>query len=191
MKLLSTEKRKTANKANQKLAVSAWKLKCQTVREQKQKEYLSNLSCCNYCNTILPFTKRRNKFCSQSCSASNSNIVSPKKESCKTYKPCGYCGVATTSVKYCSTECSAAGSKFRTDEEIRAKKNEISANYRAKLRNQTPPDADRKAITEFYKNCPVGHEVDHIIPISKGGLHTLNNLQYLTASENRKKSNKI
>ena len=61
----------------------------------------------------------------------------------------------------------------------------------AKRKNQTPDDVDVKAIQEFYSNCPPGYEVDHIIPISKGGLHTLENLQYLTISENRRKSNKI
>jgi 5-methylcytosine-specific restriction endonuclease McrA len=35
------------------------------------------------------------------------------------------------------------------------------------------------------------YEVDHIIPISKGGKHSLSNLQYLTKEENRRKSNKI
>jgi 5-methylcytosine-specific restriction endonuclease McrA len=52
-------------------------------------------------------------------------------------------------------------------------------------------DADRKAIKEFYDNCPLGYEIDHIIPISKGGQHTLENLQYLTIQENRQKSNKL
>jgi 5-methylcytosine-specific restriction endonuclease McrA len=61
----------------------------------------------------------------------------------------------------------------------------------AKRKNQTPKDADIKALQKFYINCPAGYEVDHICPVSKGGLHTLENLQYLTASENRKKSNKI
>lgn len=46
-------------------------------------------------------------------------------------------------------------------------------------------------IGRFYKNCPKGYEVDHIIPVSKGGKHRLSNLQYLTMKENRKKSNKI
>jgi hypothetical protein len=77
MKLLSTEKRKTANKANQKLAISAWKLKCQTVREQKQEEYLSNPSFCKQCNKMLPQTKRKNKFCNKSCSAVHSNDNAP------------------------------------------------------------------------------------------------------------------
>ena len=74
---------------------------------------------------------------------------------------------------------------------IRSRKNESWALYMAKKKNQTPADADIAAIQEFYLNCQPGQEVAHIIPISKGGLHTLSNLQYLTISENRKKSNKI
>lgn len=69
--------------------------------------------------------------------------------------------------------------------------NEAWARYMAKRRNQTPPDVDIEALQEFYRNCPEGYEVDHIIPISKGGQHTLENLQYLTISDNRRKSNKI
>ena len=34
-------------------------------------------------------------------------------------------------------------------------------------------------------------ELDHIIPLSKGGLHCVNNLQILSRLENRQKSNKI
>ncbi len=46
-------------------------------------------------------------------------------------------------------------------------------------------------IREFYKNCPKDMTVDHIIPISKGGSHTIDNLQYLSFTDNRRKSNKI
>lgn len=52
-------------------------------------------------------------------------------------------------------------------------------------------DEEKKLIGKFYKNCPKGYEVDHIIPVSKGGLHCLSNLQYLTVTENRQKWCKI
>ena len=57
-----------------------------------------------------------------------------------------------------------------------------------------PKWVDLEAVEQFYTNCPKGYEVDHIIPL-KGkqvsGLHVLNNLQYLTKSENASKGNRI
>jgi len=63
--------------------------------------------------------------------------------------------------------------------------------YYSRKKYQTPADENLSALQKFYENCPIGYEVDHIIPISKGGSHSLNNLQYLTKTENRRKSNKI
>ena len=68
---------------------------------------------------------------------------------------------------------------------------QTSAKYRATKRNQTPPDADTKLMQKIYRNCPEGYEVDHKIPLSKGGLHHQDNLQYLTIHDNRSKGSKI
>lgn len=67
-----------------------------------------------------------------------------------------------------------------------------SAKYRAKLLERTPCWADLDKITEFYKCCPEGFHVDHVIPLQGkfvSGLHVFQNLQYLTQSDNCKKHN--
>lgn len=72
-------------------------------------------------------------------------------------------------------ECNASISKFRAGK-------------------AAPGWTERKEIKEFYKNCPKGFEVDHIIPLNGkevSGLHVLANLQYLTKSENILKGNKF
>ena len=55
----------------------------------------------------------------------------------------------------------------------------------AKHRNQTPADVDIEALQEIYLTFPEGYEVDHKMPISKGGLHYPSNLQHLPMPENR------
>jgi 5-methylcytosine-specific restriction endonuclease McrA len=132
------------------------------------------------------------KFCSSSCAASYNNTIVPKRK--KQYRICPTCGIEHRRIKFCSDECNPRKLKLTSEEKYfytRAKKNEAWQRYMAKRKNQTPKDADIFAMQQFYLNCPNGYEVDHIIPISKGGLHSIENLQYLTVSENRKKSNKL
>ena len=65
--------------------------------------------------------------------------------------------------------------------------------YATRLSQRTLPNENLSIIKEFYSKCPIGYEVDHIIPLNGknvSGLHTITNLQYLKASENRRKSNK-
>lgn len=73
------------------------------------------------------------------------------------------------------------------------KKRAYTANLsRLKKNHQVPLWADLKAIKDFYLKCPDGYVVDHILPLNGkfiSGLHVLENLQYLTASENSSKCN--
>jgi preprotein translocase subunit SecA len=72
--------------------------------------------------------------------------------------------------------------------------NAREAKRRAIKLNATPRFADLKKIKEIYRNCPKGYQVDHIIPLTSKlvcGLHVHWNLQYLTAHDNRTKSNKL
>lgn len=78
---------------------------------------------------------------------------------------------------------------------------EKSARYRASVLNAVPDDYSElddlvwKVMRQHCKDLEnltgVPHEIDHIIPISKGGLHHRHNWQILTAFENRSKGNKI
>ncbi len=113
---------------------------------------------------------------------------------------CKQCGAEklfkhTSTNQYCSHKCAQVASRVEKDEahykRKRAIANEAWQRYHAKQRAQTPNDADLKLIQQIYENCPAGHEVDHIVPISKGGLHHQDNLQYLPWQTNRQKSNKL
>jgi hypothetical protein len=65
-----------------------------------------------------------------------------------------------------------------------------NAKRRAAELAQMPKWADELAIRRFYWRRPIGFHVDHIIPLRGrhvSGLHVVENLQYLPASENLKK----
>lgn len=71
--------------------------------------------------------------------------------------------------------------------------------YRRKdVKDKTPPWVDLLEILAVYAKCPLGHHVDHIVPLRGiidgrpvSGLHVPWNLQYLPAADNLKKKNKI
>ena len=74
----------------------------------------------------------------------------------------------------------------------------LQGRYRANKVNQMPADVNHALIKKVYekaermtKETGIMHHVDHIIPISKGGLHHEDNLQVLTERENLMKGNKI
>lgn len=133
---------------------------------------------------------KNKKFCSKSCSATFNNTG--KRRHGKPPNNCKVCGELTGSSGqiYCSPACHGISRK-KSDDAIRKNNAERQSRYRAKQYRVLDPTANKDKIKEIYLNCPEGYEVDHIIPLSKGGKHHEDNLQYLTISENRSKNNRI
>jgi len=64
--------------------------------------------------------------------------------------------------------------------------------YQAAKLQRTVAWNDDLVMQMIYEDCPEGYQVDHIVPLQGeyvSGLHVHYNLQYLTAAENRQKSN--
>jgi hypothetical protein len=125
------------------------------------------------CNYLL--SKYQYKHCKR-C-----NLV---KETDLFYKNKSYNDGLSSYCKICSSELEKPSAASRV------------AKYRAAKLQRTPAWLDSKEldlINDFYMNCPNGYQVDHIIPLqglTVSGLHVLNNLQYLSVSENASKKNK-
>lgn len=70
----------------------------------------------------------------------------------------------------------------------------LTTAHKARIKRATPAWADSAKIVAVYNNCPLGWQVDHVIPLRGklvSGLHVHDNLQYLPAKENRAKSNQF
>ncbi len=106
-----------------------------------------------------------------------------------------------STAKYAQTDAGRESKRLRNQryfasEHGKAVNRAKVAKYKAAKLQRIPLWVDRehlKAIREFYKACPEGYEVDHMIPLqgeTVSGLHVRENLQYLTAEENGRKANK-
>lgn len=152
--------------------------------------YYENPTLCLFCGNSILFAKRlTHKFCSSSCSASYNN-KGVRRHGCAPNN-CIICGSLTANAGsiFCSPQC-AGKNKQLPDDHKRKMRAAGQARYRAKELRRTDPSANQEKINEIYRNCPSGYHVDHIIPLSLGGKHHEDNLQYLTPYENRSKNNR-
>lgn len=147
---------------------------------------------CGYCgNCQAPLKPGQRKFCSSSCSAS---ITNRSRSGRPVERPCAGCGSQTKNRKFCSTKCS--GNSRRKPEDHKRRVSRLNSRigfrlYCARLADAVPVGTDMRVVREIYANCPAGYDVDHIIPITRGGLHHPENLQYLPSSANKSKGNKL
>ena len=143
-----------------------------------------------------PASSPYGKFCSHRCRAL---VVNPTRVRKRKHPAvaCAYCGAEHRNKIFCSNRCARLGAPGRErDPLLRRERKRLNnllgvRRYQARRLGQTPEDADQEKIREIYANCPEGYEVDHIVPISKGGLHHQDNLQYLSIRDNRRKGNKL
>lgn len=109
---------------------------------------------------------------------------------CIEYKMCGDCATIKDYKSFIkdSSKTNGIGSRCTVCDSIRTKARKYY------IAERTPGWANMEAITTIYQNCPVGFHVDHILPLRGtlvSGLHVPENLQYLSASCNLQKGNKV
>lgn len=84
--------------------------------------------------------------------------------------------------------------RYRQSPSGKARQRRKSIAKRWQIRIATPKWGDKAAVNRFLDGCPEGHHLDHILPLrgkTVCGLHVLENLQYLPAQDNIRKSNKV
>jgi 5-methylcytosine-specific restriction endonuclease McrA len=89
---------------------------------------------------------------------------------------------------------------YHNNPSVKIKRSSQRASRRVKIASHKR-DLSKEELDKIYKiyersrmlteMTGIQHHVDHIVPISKGGLHHPDNLQILTAEENLKKGAKL
>jgi len=166
-------------------AIKTAKLKAEQ-KQQRIEQYNSNPSVCIKCSKSIVYEKRRNKFCSSSCSASYSNLGKTKNPSgsngqvwkekpSKTKQTkenvlCCFCKspIKKNAVKYCSLRCQADHRWARLEEQVRINNGFAStdsygrANTIRKYLLRTRGHKCSACGLEKWKDQPIPLTMDHI-----------------------------
>jgi len=76
---------------------------------------------------------------------------------------------------------------YKATAEGQAKRRAHHATRKAKMRGAECSAKDKALMERIYGHCPDGYQVDHKIPLAKGGAHLPDNLQYLPSDVNNAK----
>lgn len=162
--------------------------------------YLINLKYCNSCTEILDFSKfgtdnvTKTKLSTKCKRCDNNRAMVYRKENKHVYTQY-YLKNKEKLMEYAKQY--RLNNPTYTKKYYQAHKEEYLARVnkrRATKLHATPKWSEDMLIKEFYKNRPKNYHVDHIIPLQGKlvcGLHVLNNLQYLTATDNLSKGNRF
>lgn len=118
--------------------------------ERRETYYTNPIKCLN-CEVIIPYEKKPNRFCSQSCAAIKNNFLKIKDLSEKVARPklppkeCLNCGKHTKN-KYCSLQC----------QQTKRRKDIISVMLiEGKDRNPSCKNAKRYLIERYGNTCAI------------------------------------
>ncbi len=181
--------------------------------QTKNKEVVVKKSICKVCNKDFEMTKEYNRnICSDKCRKENERKLSydawlrSKEKNTKTMQSvCKECGktfiyevqAREREIKFCSKECRkrACGriAKHRRRLVMQEVKSEhISIAYLMKKYHKECQICGCKVHRSNGKDwSPDIATIDHIIPVTRGGTHTYDNVQLLCAMCNTRKSNNM
>ncbi|MEX5913845.1 HNH endonuclease [Staphylococcus ureilyticus] len=160
------------------------------------KERPKKLSNCQYCDTEFE-VGRRKTYCSEECAKKHNNLEKKKKWR---FKKCRYCEKWRYGFngKYCSEQCRKRAKRI---------KDELSKSERlkrARSNGQFDADIDIYKLIErdggrcylcgddvlfsYHYNHPKYPTIEHVMPISKGGAHSWDNVKVACRECNTYKS---
>lgn len=159
----------------------------------------------NICNAINISSKTFSKVLSKtfpSLAGNKGNVWRVELLNIIGFRNCGYCNMDLNLLDFYSGKGQKNNKSYtckscckKQTKEYRKLHPEVTKASNAKRRALTKDgldvNTDYKLVTLIYSNCPTGYHVDHIVPLSKGGLHNETNLCYLPSTLNLKKSDKL
>lgn len=182
--------------------------------EKTKNKYLLNPTQCVNCLESLPYDKRKNKFCSKSCSAKTTNLAFPRKRGPTAVEKLPYSNIrfilCTYTNQYYSNK-NPDGSVRRSSPYVNNQKQKYYKDARFMFNvYHYPEEFDINLINQLgWYTCPgmkrkgqlkntLGVSRDHIISISYGFINNIDpkiishpaNCQIIPHSQNKKKHTK-